>query len=333
MPPFGFFASTRANGPRLFACLVMSASLVSPCTSMGSDVNCVDRLPIQGSAAGELRSRLRLGRLAQSDSPACDSAAIRLQRLPGGYLLSLRLGREKTERRVRSINDASTWTESWLEPIVNERASVTPANRSGENVGTPTGGAQPEPTQATPTSYLTFGVGPEFTLGSNEAVFLGPAIFGQYRVVPPIWFGLNVGYGWQLADARERRLLRASVLAGPAWDLAPRLSFTPGIGIGIYSGRMLDPTSTTGQSMHMGGGYFELTTRATYELGNRWSVSGALGGRWYAITSKGKLVTVQTEDDSDEATSSPGTVSMPSEVPLLEFTTTFDVCYRFGGAP
>jgi hypothetical protein len=85
--------------------------------------------------------------------------------------------------------------------------------------------------------------------------------------------------------------------------------------------------------MRSGGGFVELLARTTYEITPHWGISGALGGRWYAFTSNGKLVTTSSGDDSDESDHPVATASMPAEVPLLELTSTLDICYRFWGAP
>ena len=326
MPPFGFFASRNGLfGSRFFAIALAFA----PPTS-GADVNCVDRLQIQGNTAGELRARLRFGRLSHSDSPACDSVVVRVRTQKNGYLLTLSLGEQTTQRTVRSINDAATWSESWLEPIVSERTTTTEIHTARVPSSAAILKAEPakEPHAAADGPSLLFAMGPELTIGSDESVKLGPSVFGQSRVTPHFWIGVNVGYAWQLSDAWKRRLLRGSLLVGPAWDLNSRVSLTPGIGIGFYSGRMLDPTSTSGQSMQTGGGYLELHSRVTLAISEHWSLSGALGGRWYAFSSKGKLVVGETDDDEEETHTA---TSMPREVPLLEFTTALGLCYRWGG--
>lgn len=244
-------------------------------------------------------------------------------------MLSLRLGEQKTERDVRSVNDAATWVESWLEPVVNER--TTPADSVSDKHQKQDFSAKPPASVASAfNASLTLGIGPEFGIGSYETTTLGPSAFSAYRMVPHLWLGLNSGYAWRLSDTRHRSWLRVSAIAGPAWDLSPRLSFTPGLGIGFYSGRMRDPTSASGASMHMGGGFLELIARGNYSLSHHWGLSGALGARWYAFTSKGKIVTNSEDDDTEEPGHST-TATIPAEVPLLEFAAMLDVCYRFGG--
>ena len=83
--------------------------------------------------------------------------------------------------------------------------------------------------------------------------------------------------------------------------------------------------------MHMGGGFLELLLRTSYEFSNDFGISGALGAAWYAFNSSGKIIATTTGDDDDESSSIPPATTMLSEVPLLEFTTTLNVCYRFGG--
>ena len=304
-----------------------------PTTSRGAEVTCVDRLQIHGASVGQLRARLHYGRLGQTDSPACDSALIRLVPRGSGFTLSLQLGAQKAVREVRSVNDAATWTESWLDPIVNERLDLKKPGDSAsarpqkEDVNAEV----PVPLRSPFFSSVTLGIGPEFALGSTGSTTMGPSLFGQYRVIPGFWLGMNVGYAWQLDDRWNRNWLRASAITGPAWNVGPRLSLTPGIGVGIYSGRMRDPTSASGGSMHTGGGFLELLLRTSYEFSNDFGISGALGAAWYAFNSNGKIITTTTGDDNEESSSIPPATTMPSEVPLLEFTTTLNVCYRFGG--
>jgi len=326
------FTPVRPRLPTLLAVLTFTWSA----TGWGAGVNCVDRMQISGSSAGELRARLRFGRLASLDSTACDNVTIHLKARSKGFLLSLNLQGEVVEREVQSLNDAATWTESWLEPIASETAPPAQSNSQvhAAEVSTLLKAASASANEAAPQiSSLTVGAGPELSIGSNESAWLGPAMFGQYRMVSHFWLGLDLGYSWQLSDSWQRSLLRTAVLAGPAWDLNSRTALTAGIGIGIDSGRMRDLSNSSGRTMQSGGGFIELLARTTYEITPHWGISGALGGRWYAFTSSGKLVTTSSGDDSEESDHSAITASMPAEVPLLEFTTTLDVCYRFGGAP
>jgi len=326
------FTPVRSRLPTLLAVLTFTWSA----TGWGAGVNCVDRMQISGSSAGELRARLRFGRLASLDSSACDNATIQLKARGKGFLLSLNLQGEVVEREVQSLNDAATWTESWLEPIASETTPPARSNSQVKAAEVPTvvQAASASANEVVPQmSSLTVGAGPELSIGSNESAWLGPAVFGQYRMVPHFWLGLDLGYSWQISDSWKRSLLRSAVLAGPAWDLNSRTTLTAGIGIGIYSGRMLNLSNSTEPTMHSGGGFIELLARTTYEITPHWGISGAFGGRWYAFTSSGKLVTPSLGDDSEESNHAVTTSSMPAEVPLLEFTTALDICYRFWGAP
>ena len=322
----------RSRLPTLLAVLTFTWSA----TGWGAGVNCVDRMHISGSSAGELRARLRFGRLASLDSSACDDATIQLKSRGKGFLLSLNLQGEVVEREVQSLNDAATWTESWLEPIASETAAPAQSNSQVKAVDAPTlvQAASASANKVVPqVSSLTVGSGPELSIGSNESTWLGPAVFSQYRMIPHFWVGLDLGYSWQISDSWKRSLLRSAVLAGPAWDLNSRTTLTAGIGIGIYSGRMLNLSNSTETTMHSGGGFIELLARTTYEITPHWGISGAFGGRWYAFTSSGKLVTPSLGDDSEESNHAVTPSSMPAEVPLLEFKTALDICYRFWGAP
>jgi len=331
---FGFTVSSILNcRARIVVFLpTLAALLLGSRASRGDLVNCVDRLQIQGTSVGELRARLRYSRLGQGDSPACDAARIRLTPHGKGFTMTLRLASQSTIREVRTINDAATWAESWLEPVVNSREvpEREPAARADVP---PTKNDQPPlalaPSPSVSASAILIGVGAEFTLGSNESATLGPSAVGLYRVVPQFWLGLNTGYAWQFSDSWNRSLLRVALLAGLAWDIGSDLTLMPGVGIGIYSGRMRDPTNAAA-SMRSGGGFVEIMSGATYSLSHHFGIFGAISGRWYAFTSQGRWATTLADDDLEEPGSTV-TASMPSEVPVLEFTSTVGAYVRFGG--
>jgi hypothetical protein len=334
----------RGIFPRIFGLaprLVALAAVCIPHNSQGAGVTCVDRLQIRGSTAGELRARLRSGRLASMDSPSCGKAAVTVQGQGQSFIVTLDLGKQKVSREVRSLNDVATWTESWLEPVANERAPGIGVLQTNSDAATqselPSQTATNAPeisAQSSSTALpIMIAAGPEVSIERGGNLWYGPALFAQYRIGKGFWLGSGLGYAWEKSDVWEQSVLRAALFAGPAWNLSSRQSLTPGFGLGIYSAQMLDPVQTNGQKVRSGGGFAEIHLRSTYQLSTHLGLSSALCGRWYAFTNGKLTTTASSSDESDDESTTRILNAAPAAVPLWELGLSLELAYGFGGGP
>lgn len=258
----------------------------------------MERLAIAGSLGAPLRRALRERTLAASSAAVCGEVKLTIAREEGVVALELELGSERVRRTVSSVDDAATWVESWLIPLL-------PAEE-----------AEPAPTvvaRAPDPAPLQVALGGAGATEGEGVHYLGFSLDGRVLLSERFFAGCELQTLWDVGDGRssvgdaERRMLLAGPRLGLQVPLGPALELSAGGALGVLAGQVRLSTPTGDDQVGQGGLAAGLFVGGRLRVVDGLGVSLELGARWH--------------DGYEVADSPPGVPAPPSLAPFHGFAT------------
>lgn len=305
----------------------------APTNAFGA--SCAWSVRLDGAGGPPLRAILVERNVLSSASLVCERALVSIDATGSGFRVELAVDGERVARDVATIDDAATWVESWLLPLVLDGAT----REATASVVVPT---MPDlDRQASSATIERLAGRPGGSVGGRVALlglaglaqdgsrWAGGELGGQLTLRETFWFGAGFGgmsdplFGGESAAGPgvRRRLLRATVRAGLRWTLTRDLRFDLGLGGGFASAYVTGVSGGRKLSDDESVAFAELGSVVEYRPHPNWVL---LGGPSIALT--GPLEATEGHEDANER-------ALPSGHPRWFGGLTFGVGYAFFEGP
>lgn len=259
---------------------------------------CVDALAIDAPPAlkARLTARLNDGALRAQRASGCSGTSVSLGEQGSEVHVALTRGGRRVERDVDSLEVAAVWLESWLvtgfDPESDDRTAVTRPPPVDSD-------APPRRERLSIRDAADLGVtGMERlrlsavgALGNDASMWTGAELGADFRVVRPVWLGVELGAFRDLgrSDGAVRSILSAAATGGFSVRLGRRFLLRPAIAVGIAaansSSSAAEGVGAAGgtNADQWGAGFVGLRTDACVLLGAHLALEIGAGGRAYWI--------------------------------------------------